>query len=335
MTVSLYQSLTEQRQELRAVNTVPMMNIISHQIERQIISHQIPAVVYSGFQRFSAFIPQMKLYRALGASAKQVYVFGTPDVRLSPIPGVHYVALGEDSPLCKEWFLVVDTSDFWTVLSTQEVPGTDEASGGRKFKGVWSFDMTLVGQAAQLIAAVATVNHAEVPNRNFASQSARIAEVNGNLMARLDGAQIVKRRSWIQTLTTQKAMDAVTELEDIDTLFTTIADLFHNLFGADGALLVRTMPDKTYKIAAKAGNVPHSTIPYSYDQGIIGRALALSIPINVPDVQKITSGRCSYPTCGLSSLHRFLGAMAYTARCALPPKSPKRGQLPMYKLSPR
>jgi putative methionine-R-sulfoxide reductase with GAF domain len=281
---SLYQSLTQEREDLRAVNTVPMMNIISHQIERQIIENRIPAVVYAGFQRFSTFIPQMQIYRALGAAAKKVYVFGVPNVRLIALPGVEYIELKDDSPLAREWFLVVDTPEFWTTLSTEEIPGTDGATGGRKYRGVWTFDMAAVEQASRLIAPVAKQVYEEIPTRNYPAQNNRIGDININLMARLDGVQIVKRRSWIHSLTVQKVMESVTELEDIEELFEKTADTLTTFFGADNVAVVRTTEDRKYKLAA--GNLPRNTQSYPFEQGLIGRALALNVPINVNDMEK-------------------------------------------------
>jgi len=114
------------------------MLTISREIENTVIFGQIRARIFSGFQRMSAFLPQMPRYRRLANYAESVYVFGYPDVTIPPIMNVHYIPLSQDAQLKKEWFLIADAPDYFSALSTEEV---EDQHG---FEGVWSFDEEMV-----------------------------------------------------------------------------------------------------------------------------------------------------------------------------------------------
>lgn len=112
MDISLFRSIANQYQSLRQVNTVSMMNLISHQIEDQIIQHGLPVDFYAGFQRFSHFPDQMRRYARLGTVCRRVYVFGIADCQPPSIPGIEFLPLLPGSALTREWFLFVNTPSF-------------------------------------------------------------------------------------------------------------------------------------------------------------------------------------------------------------------------------
>jgi DICT domain-containing protein len=204
MHVSLYRSVQGQYDWMHDTKSVPMMNGISHLIEEQIWSQGIATDVYAGFQRFSQFLPQAERYRQLAEVARRVYVFGLPDVPPPTIAGVQFVPLRADSELVKEWFLLVDAADFWTALVAREVEGHDLMTGGRKFNGIWTFDVDLVNRISLLLSQVLERVYMPTVNRNYARQYEQIADINNQLMARLEKTRQVERRRWLQVSAIQQ-----------------------------------------------------------------------------------------------------------------------------------
>jgi len=120
------------------------MNIISHEIENATLVDDANTRVFSSFQRMSRFLPQVERYRALAQKSQAVYVFGVPDVPVPQIPGIQYIMLEENSQLAKEWFLVSFGEDFASALATEEISNIDDPDQQRQFKGIWTFDKSLV-----------------------------------------------------------------------------------------------------------------------------------------------------------------------------------------------
>ena len=253
LNISIFRSIIGQYENLRAVNTVPMMNAISHSIELQVIKHDLPVNFYAGFERFSKFPAQMRSYGRLGAAARRVYVFGVSDVKPTPISGVEYVAVEPDSPLAREWFLLVNTPDFWVLLSTEEVAGQDEATGGRKFDGIWSFDATVVERASLLMSQVMGTVYQPVKQRNYDQQNMHIAEISAGIIAKLDNAHIEKRRSWAQANTLYYVIEALAKAQNSLDVLKDVADTLNSVFGASGvSILIHSRGDR-FAVAAAEG----------------------------------------------------------------------------------
>jgi Sensory domain in DIguanylate Cyclases and Two-component system len=89
MDISLYRMIPPDAQDSVFVNSVSLMNVISHEIEDIVVNNRLPVDFYAGFQRFSYFQRQVKRYRRLAAVCRRVYVWGVPDVDPPTIPGVH------------------------------------------------------------------------------------------------------------------------------------------------------------------------------------------------------------------------------------------------------
>jgi DICT domain-containing protein len=176
-TLSLYRSIAERYQYLRHIRTVTMMTAISHQIERQVLKYNMPIDFYAGFQRFSAFPQQSQRYERLGTVCQRVYIFGIADVQPPSIPGVEFVALDPDAPLAREWFLLVDTPEFWTLLSTREMEGADPVTGQRRFDGLWTFDAPIVESASVLLAQALGNSYTPLHERYASLQKQNVSEV--------------------------------------------------------------------------------------------------------------------------------------------------------------
>lgn len=181
MNISLYNAVIGGIDLKQIVRSIPMMNAISHQIERQILKEKMPIDLYSGFQHLSFFTPQMKTYQQLGTVCQSVTIFGVADVELPPLPNTDFKALDVKSPLVQEWFLLVDTPEFWTVLATHELK-PDPVSGERRFEGVWTFDAVIVARASRSLRKAVGHSNQTISRRSETSQARHIAEIKARMI---------------------------------------------------------------------------------------------------------------------------------------------------------
>ena len=136
--------LVQRNNKNSVLNHRRTMSIISYEIENASLVDDASTVVFSSFQRMSKFLPQETRYRQLAEIAKHVYVFGVPDTDLPQIENVTYVPLKPDDQLAREWFLVSYGKDYFSALATEELTDIDDPDPDRLFKGVWTFDLSLV-----------------------------------------------------------------------------------------------------------------------------------------------------------------------------------------------
>lgn len=165
-----------------------MMQLISRQVEQQILKYQMPIDFYAGFQRLSYFPAQSERYERLGAVCRSVSIFSVIDREIPVIPGVDFVPLAEDSALVQEWFLLVDAPEFWTLLNTQEMTPHDD--GTRQFQGLWTFDLTVVEEASAMLADVLDRPYTPHAERHHTLQAQNIHEVTDRLLKRLEANQM-------------------------------------------------------------------------------------------------------------------------------------------------
>jgi hypothetical protein len=121
------------------------MSLISKEIENASLVDNASNIIFSSFQRMSRFLPQEQRYRRLAAKSKHVYVFGELDCELPKIANLSYVPLKPTDQLAKEWFIVSFGHDYFTALATEELSHIDDPDKQRIFKGVWTFDVFVVG----------------------------------------------------------------------------------------------------------------------------------------------------------------------------------------------
>jgi len=150
MNLSLYSAVVSGFEINRIIHSVPLMNTISNAIEKQILKENMPVDLYAGFQRLSFFEHQQATYRQLDHVCQSVTVFGVLDIEPPVFSKTEFTALEPDSALAQEWFMVVDTPQFWTLLSTQELM-PDPSTGRRRFEGVWTFDAVVVARASRYL----------------------------------------------------------------------------------------------------------------------------------------------------------------------------------------
>lgn len=186
MNISLYGAVMDGIEIRRTLHSVMMMNRISHQIENQIIKHKMTVDLYSGFQKFSRFVPQATIYRRVGEASQSVTIFGLPDVTPAPLPNVEYYALTPKSPLVHEWFLLVDTPEFWTLLTTREMEAPDPLTGQRRFEGIWTFDVMMISRASRFLRRALGRPAPTITRRYEASQERHVAEMTESLLKKVD-----------------------------------------------------------------------------------------------------------------------------------------------------
>lgn len=193
--ISLYKLITDEFRNLMSVNTVDMMNIISHQIEDIVMDNNLPVDFYAGFQRYSYFLRQLPRYERLAKSARRIYVFGIPDVTPPVLPGIEFIPLDENDALADEWFLTVNAPYFYTALLTREIEGQDALSGNRRFEGVWTHDERTVEQAYLVVSQLLGTDYQPIRQRDHRQQNDYIVSIATNLVNRLEGSNLARAHS--------------------------------------------------------------------------------------------------------------------------------------------
>ncbi|MBC8075341.1 MAG: B12-binding domain-containing protein [Chloroflexales bacterium] len=126
--------------------------VIGRQLELIVQADRLVADVALGTLRFSFFRLHQGRITQLAAHCRSITVYGLADVDLAPVPGVTFVPLSPASPLCHEWFVVVDSPDFWGALLTRAVP--NRAGGVLRrylFEGALTADEQIVRRATALL----------------------------------------------------------------------------------------------------------------------------------------------------------------------------------------
>ena len=152
--ISLYPATSiTTTQNIAATSSVSTLLAISHSIEETVSHHALDGVFYAGFQRFSAFLPQINRFRYLASRCKKVYVFGYPDVAVPEIDNLEYVSLEANAPLIQEWFIVFENDIFSTALLTRQTSSDlqKEFGRGRFYQGLVTFEHTIVSPVSQLL----------------------------------------------------------------------------------------------------------------------------------------------------------------------------------------
>lgn len=251
--ISLYKLITSEFRDFLFVNTVPMMRTISHQIENVITVHRLPVDFYAGFQTFSAFLPQQARYEQLARAARRIYVLGLPDVPAPVIPGIEFVPLHPDDALAQEWFLVVNAPYFYSALLTRQLEGTDEASGGRRFEGIWTHDERTVSQAYLMMAQLMGHDYQPIQQRDYRRQNEYVVGISTNLVTRLERTALARARSQrLSTAMTSMAQAVASDRPYADLLDGIVTDL-RGHFQARTVTLWQPAEDQEMELVAAAG----------------------------------------------------------------------------------
>lgn len=290
MSISLYRAVAGQYSDLRQVQTVPLMNTISHLIEDQVIEQGQPLDFYAGFQRFSYFPAQLRRYQRLGTVCRRVYVFGVPDVSPPTIPGVEFIRIAPTDQLANEWFLIVNTPSFWTTLLTQEVSGRDPITGGRRFDGVWSYDQDVIDRATLLISQQLGNVYQPVGQRDAVQQSRNIAQISGRLLGDIETVKRVGQRRWARLSTVQQVVNMLSQVQhkawDETTLvdiLRSVAQILHTSFGVEDVAVAMQDRAEVYRVVTADAQTPVANLTIRMNDGPSGRAIQEGNVITVAD----------------------------------------------------
>lgn len=127
--------------ELSFETTVQGLARMSFQMERAALEREATGgVIFVGFQKLSRFTPSVAgRYIHMAHEGNRVVVFGLPDAESLPRhPNLRYIELKEADALTQEWFVVIDTPQYWGALSALDLVGFDDAEdvNERIFTGV-------------------------------------------------------------------------------------------------------------------------------------------------------------------------------------------------------
>ena len=121
---------------------------ISRAIEDEALARAVRPLVFGAFQREEFYLQSAPHWQELARTAEACVVFADFAVPLDPDARPIRVPIDRDSPLLREWAVVVRSTDFSTVLAAWEVPGSG-AHGDRMFETIFSFEPDAVRVAVE------------------------------------------------------------------------------------------------------------------------------------------------------------------------------------------
>lgn len=127
---------------------------MSHAIEDLVLTRDLPAMFFTGFQESSHWREETERYRAIASVAQQVCIFaGGKLPEETHASQVHVQLLGDD-PLRQEWFLALLSKDVSVVLCGQDKQAVCEDEANRQFATIWSFNPDLIARVLDLLETV-------------------------------------------------------------------------------------------------------------------------------------------------------------------------------------
>ena len=201
--LSLFKQVTRTVHAPLFTQSRPSLIKVSHEIENGVLCGTSGARIFAGFQKLSFLLPILPRYRQLAEVAESVWVFGYPDVPIPPIPGLHAVPLPEDHALMGEWFLVVESPNYFSALIARDMSGFDVPSAERLFRGVWTFNAPIVEMFQQRLSELVAIEPLILSpqERDYNLQNTRFSMIANQLIQTLQQRNDDLTRT--QTLHTQ------------------------------------------------------------------------------------------------------------------------------------
>ena len=287
--ISLFELVTPDQDQDAFVNTVDMMLKISYQVEDIVIDNELPVDFYAGFQRFSHFRHQAKRYRRLADVARRVFVFGEADSTPPTIPGVQFVPLPPGSALIREWFLVVNTPGFFTALLTQEIPGADPIRRDRRFRGLWTHDEAVVGNAHLLVTQVLGQPFRPVLGRDYRAQNRYLVRMSNKIVQYSEASNLSRAQSESSLGVLSQVALQVSARAGLDESLQAVTTALRQTFQARTArLYLRNGEGQLHLKAASAATtgegIPAEQSPLPAE-GAANTAVRERRPLTIPDTQ--------------------------------------------------
>jgi GAF domain/Sensory domain in DIguanylate Cyclases and Two-component system len=293
MNISLFRAIASQYKSLRHLNTVAMMHILNHQIEDQILRHQLPVDLYAGVQKFSTIPERHHRYTQLGAICRRVYVFGVRDYAPPAISGVEFIEIPPTTTLSQEQFLLVDTPEFWVTLVAQEVEGKGP-TGGQYYDGLLSYDEQVVDRISLLMSQVMEIAYEPVQTRLYNHQNRHITEINNHMLAILEQAEMTSQRRWLRTQTLQKIIELSSK--NPLNLLHSAAQLLQETFQATGVAIALKTPNGQYTVPVAEGEASGKGWRMPLSEGLAGRVIQQGRMIHFLDTSHRYDGDFLLPT---------------------------------------
>ncbi|KGX94007.1 histidine kinase [Pontibacillus halophilus JSM 076056 = DSM 19796] len=138
---------------LKYETKVPQLEYMCLMMENMVITKKLKGNVYAGFQKFSRAENVIDRFRAM-TEYSNVYIFGEDDAPTDPTDGINYISLPPQSELMREWFLVIDSPVFKSMMVAYDMEGfgIQEIEEDRKFKGVKTSNPQTIQKANDLLA---------------------------------------------------------------------------------------------------------------------------------------------------------------------------------------
>jgi DICT domain-containing protein/signal transduction histidine kinase len=155
---SLLQNLLQVSPQLHSqIYFKASLTALSHAIEDLVLVGTDAPLVIANFQQERYYRQEAHRYERIAQRTSQVYVLAAPDSDFSLVGGPYEtIALDQDDGLTQEWHLVVIGQQYCACLVCREHASPIDAASldqSRQFKGIWTFDRQVSGQAAQMLLA--------------------------------------------------------------------------------------------------------------------------------------------------------------------------------------
>ncbi len=121
---------------------------ISRAIEDEALARAVRPLVFGAFQREEFYLQSAPHWQELARTAEACVVFADFGDPADPEGRPIRVPIDRNSPLLREWAVVVRSTDFSTVLAAWEAPA-GAAHGGRMFETIFSFEPDAVRVAVE------------------------------------------------------------------------------------------------------------------------------------------------------------------------------------------
>jgi signal transduction histidine kinase len=123
----------------------------SHTLEDLVLRHELPAIVFTGFQESSHWRQETARYRALAEVAQQVCIFAGGTLPPESSARQLHVTLRGDDPLRQEWFLGIFSERFTAMLCGQDRLEAHDEEATREFDTIWSLEPAVIAEVLDLL----------------------------------------------------------------------------------------------------------------------------------------------------------------------------------------
>ena len=288
MEISLFGSIASQYENWHSESTMTTANAMGNLLIEQILNHQLAVDLFVGFGRFSEFAAQVEKYTRLGATCKQVLVFGSPDIEAPLIKGVNFIPIDSGSVLEKERFVVVNSPDFWAGMVATEVESSKGLLTRGQLYGGWFYNRQMVEQVSLLVSQVAGREYQPVQTRNYMQQNAHIAQLNQRLLEELEAAEIASHRRSMQLETLHEFSAILLQHQPLPCILRDTVQILSSIFGASNAAIALNLQGEQFMIFTPDGKLSTGSQQMSsLGQGASGQALAQGKLILVHNARQI------------------------------------------------